>query len=152
MSVNTKESMVFNDIFVVSFLYIILLIGYIAFHLLQMRTEPAERSSEMSEDLAGKNGTATVQQIDPQAETGKKKSTCRDAVVAAAKIVTRDKNVNEFTAQEIIDCLLTDGTRYSANTIRHHVIYRCCTNSINDLNSHRDFERVGRGRYRLAGG
>ncbi len=80
----------------------------------------------------------------------RKKSTCRDEVVAAARIFTRETGIDEFTAKEIVDFLIGEGTKYSANTIRNHVASRCCVNSAGNQNGGGDFKRVVRGRYRLA--
>ncbi len=80
----------------------------------------------------------------------RKRPTCRDEVVAAARILTREKGVDEFTAKEIVDFLMDQGSEYSAGTIRNHVASRCCVNSGGNQNGYGDFMRVVRGRYRLA--
>ena len=80
----------------------------------------------------------------------RKRPTCRDEVIAAARIVTREKGVDEFTAKEIVDFLVGEDTEYSANTIRNYVASRCCVNAAGNHNGYGDFMRVVRGRYRLA--
>ncbi len=80
----------------------------------------------------------------------RRKPTCRDEVVAAARMLTREKGVDEFTAKEIVDFLTAQGSEYSAGTIRNHVASRCCVNSGGYQNGYGDFMRVVRGRYRLA--
>ncbi len=74
---------------------------------------------------------------------------CRQAVLLAAREVVRDKGCEEFTVREIIDQLA--GSDFSENTIRTHVTSRCCRNAPdNHSSTYEDFERVGRGLYKLA--
>ena len=64
--------------------------------------------------------------------------TCRDQIVAAARALTEEKGENEFAAKEVVEFVIKKGTDYSIGTIRSSV------------SSQADFERIERGRYRLA--
>ena len=68
----------------------------------------------------------------------RKGTTCRDEMVAAARALTEEKGQNEFAAKEIVEYIIKKGTDYSIGTIRSYV------------SSKADFERIKRGRYRLA--
>jgi hypothetical protein len=93
--------------------------------------------------------TAIAPREAPPAPKQPRVSTCRDEVVAAAKIIVAQNGVNEFGLKEILDYLIKNGTDYSASTIRTHVVSRCCANAANNNGLYRDFERIDRGRYRL---
>ncbi len=106
-------------------------------------TEPLgmQRSAISQQTIAlNKPGPTTLKRKTP---------TCRGEVVAAARILTREKGEDEFTAKEIVDYLICNGTRYSANTIRNYIASRGCVNSAGNQNGSGDFMRVVRGRYRL---
>ncbi len=76
--------------------------------------------------------------------------TCRDKVLNCAKHIVHQTGRNEFTVQEIINCMQLQGTAYDEQTIRIHVTSKMCANAPkNGGASYDDFEGIGRGLYRL---
>lgn len=76
--------------------------------------------------------------------------TCREEVLDAARTVVSRKRKNEFGMIDIIMELRSRGTSYEESTIRTHVSSRCCANAPkNHETTYDDFERIGRGRYRI---
>ncbi len=107
----------------------------------------AEPPDEQGVAIQDQSATLIKREVTPPK---RRRPTCRDEVVAAARMLTREKGVDEFTAKEIVDFLIAQGSEYSTGTIRNHVASRCCVNSGGDQNGYGDFMRVVRGRYRLA--
>lgn len=76
--------------------------------------------------------------------------TCRDEVLACAEAVVRRTGTNRFTIGDILDCMRARETQYKDSTIRTHVTSLMCINAPQHHEmKYRDFERVGRGLYRL---
>ncbi|MCM1992537.1 DUF7669 domain-containing protein [Oceanirhabdus seepicola] len=64
--------------------------------------------------------------------------------------IITEKNKNEFTIDEVLDYMQENKTRYKETTIRTHIAFKCCKNSLdNHGTTYEDFERVGRGLYKL---
>ena len=75
---------------------------------------------------------------------------CRDEILDCVKRVTSQKASDEFTIQEVLDCMRTRGTRYSDSTIRTHITSRLCVNApSHHAARYPDLERIGDGTYRL---
>ena len=93
--------------------------------------------------------TATRKPGRPKKQTG---ITCRDELVAAAKVLARDNGTDEFAAKEIVDYLLENGSAYTTGTIRSQLVFRSGSEEeSNNGDGPKDFTRVKRGVYRLAG-
>jgi hypothetical protein len=76
--------------------------------------------------------------------------TCRDDVLACARRIVEQKGENRFTVKEIVDLMEEDGTEFSGATIRTHITSRMCVNAPqHHAVVYADFERIGRGVYRL---
>ena len=79
-------------------------------------------------------------------------STCRDEVVSAVRSIVKERGVNRFTVNEVVDYILARKTSYSESTIRTHITSRCCVNAPNHhATIFNDFERIERGVYKLHG-
>jgi hypothetical protein len=79
-----------------------------------------------------------------------RRTNCRDEVVSAVRSVVKERGVNRFTVNEVVDYMLARKTSYSESTIRTHVTSRCCINAPNHhATIFNDFERVERGVYRI---
>jgi len=91
--------------------------------------------------------TSPVHSSRPKFPTG---TSCRDEILSAAHQIVSMKGVNEFTVREVLDFLKERGTQYSNSTIRTHITSRCCSNAPDHhAVVYHDFERIGRGRYRV---
>lgn len=74
---------------------------------------------------------------------------CREEVLAAAKHF-HSLGQSDFTPDEVIRYLRQQKSSYADSTIRTHVVSRMCANAPdNHSPTYADFERVGRGRYRI---
>lgn len=74
----------------------------------------------------------------------------RDNILAAVHEIVKRKNINEFEVGEIVEFMLGNNPRLNASTIRTHITSRCCVNaSANHSVTYNDYERIGRGLYRL---
>lgn len=77
-------------------------------------------------------------------------STCRDQILEAARDIVRKKRCNEFTVLEAQNRLQEIGTKCSESAIRTHITSRCCRNAPKNHGvTYEDFERIGRGLYRI---
>ena len=75
---------------------------------------------------------------------------CRDDILECVKRVTSSKASDEFTIQEILDCMRAGGTKYAESTIRTHITSRLCVNApSHHAVRYPDLERTGDGTYRL---
>jgi len=76
--------------------------------------------------------------------------TCRNEILKCVKEILNQKSNNEFTIQEVIDCMRSKGTKYKESGIRTHVTSRLCSNAPdNHAVTYPDFVRTDRGIYRL---
>lgn len=76
--------------------------------------------------------------------------TCRDEILTCANRIVSQKEINEFTLQEILDCMKAARTRYEESTIRTHVTSRMCVNAPkHHAVKFADFVRISRGTYKL---
>ena len=81
------------------------------------------------------------------------RGSCRDEVVQAARAIVARKRRNEFRLTEIVQYLKDANSEYSESTIRTHVTSRCCANAPDHhAKVYRDFERIGKGMYRVVSG
>ncbi len=72
--------------------------------------------------------------------------TCRQEILA----VLKERGSPEFTMSEVIDLMAAAGSRYSPWTIRTHIASLCRVGAhVHHSTHYDDFERVGRGVYRL---
>jgi hypothetical protein len=75
---------------------------------------------------------------------------CHEAVLRAARDLTRASGRNEFTVDEIVNRLRDSGSVFADSTIKTHVNSRCCRNAPSNHAVRYDyFERVGPGIYRV---
>ncbi len=78
--------------------------------------------------------------------------TCRDEILHCARELVQRSGRNEFSIQEVVDCMESEGTQYKQSTIRTHITSRLCINSPNHHGViYNDLERIGTGIYRLRG-
>ena len=76
--------------------------------------------------------------------------TCRDEILECANQIVQKKNVNEFSLEEIVECMELAGTNYKESTIRTHVASRMCVNAPkHHATKFDDFERISHGIYKL---
>jgi hypothetical protein len=72
--------------------------------------------------------------------------TCREEILDVLKAL----NKNEFSTAEVIELMEASGSRYSPWTIRTHIGSLCRVGAhLHHSTHYEDFERVGRGVYRL---
>jgi hypothetical protein len=82
--------------------------------------------------------------------TKKPRTTARDEILSAVKNILRERENNNFHVTEILHYMKSNNTSYKESTIRTHITSRCCANSPNHHGSvFNDFERIGKGMYRL---
>jgi len=75
---------------------------------------------------------------------------CHEEVLEAANAIINKKGENEFTPNEVIIYLKNKGTAYKENTIRTHVISRCCKNAPEYHETrYQYFERISHGLYKV---
>jgi len=76
--------------------------------------------------------------------------TCRDEVLNAAQILSKQSHFGEFTLGDILKFLERQGTSYKESTIRTHVVSRMCDNAPDNHGvTYADLVRSGYGTYRL---
>lgn len=76
----------------------------------------------------------------------------RDEILAAVREIVKRKGRNEFEVAEVVEYMLSKNPNLNVSTIRTHVTSRCCVNAAaNHAVTYSDFERIGRGVYRLFG-
>jgi len=76
--------------------------------------------------------------------------TCRDEILNCTNRIIHRRGINEFSLQEIIDCMRSIGTNYKESTIRTHVTSRMCANAPkHHAVKYEDLERISRGMYKL---
>lgn len=75
-------------------------------------------------------------------------STCREEVLSVVASLVGPRN--DFTLTQVIDEMKRRGTRYAEGTVRTHVTSFMCVNApASHSTTYGDFERLGRGHYRL---
>lgn len=80
----------------------------------------------------------------------KKKTSARDEILEVVKNLTKERTVKSFTVSEVLDLMKSCETNYKESTIRTHITSKCCANAPNHHGTvYNDFERIGRGIYRL---
>ena len=83
---------------------------------------------------------------------GKKQSrpTCREQILKACAQLRTELGTDVFELAQIVEAVSQLDNRFSESTIRTHVTSRLCENApTNHGTVYPDFERVGRGRYRV---
>ncbi|UBV43854.1 hypothetical protein LAJ19_06470 [Deinococcus taeanensis] len=76
--------------------------------------------------------------------------TCREEVLAAARILTPQHADGTFSVQDIVSAMRQKGTLHLDTVIRRHVNMEMCANATGArAGKYKDLERVARGRYRL---
>ncbi|THF88269.1 hypothetical protein E7T09_03420 [Deinococcus sp. KSM4-11] len=76
--------------------------------------------------------------------------TCRDDILAVARILARQSADGTFSSQEVVAALRARGTTHLDTTIRRHVASEMCRNAVGaNAGKFHDLERVERGRFRL---
>jgi hypothetical protein len=74
----------------------------------------------------------------------------RQEILTAARKLAKRSPDGSFALAEIVAEIRRNGSRYAESTIRTHVTSRMCADSPDHHGTtHDDFERLGRGRYRL---
>lgn len=80
----------------------------------------------------------------------KGRTTARDEILIAAKNITQEREEKTFHLSEVLQYMKSSGTVYKDSTIRTHVTSKCCSNSpVHHYPAFNDYERVGKGLYRL---
>lgn len=80
----------------------------------------------------------------------KVRTTAREEILIAVKSITQEREEKQFHISEVLQYMKSSETGYKESTILTHVISRCCSNSPNNHGSvFNDYERIGRGLYRL---
>lgn len=80
----------------------------------------------------------------------KKRINYRDEILAAVREIVKRKGKNEFGVGEVVDLMLSKNPNLNTSTIRTHITSRCCVNAApNHTVTYNDFERIGRGVYRI---
>lgn len=79
------------------------------------------------------------------------KKTCRDEIISAVRYLIELKERNEFTINEVIQCMKNRNTKYADSTIRIHISSRCCSNAKKRHHAvfYNDFEKVDNNFYKL---
>ncbi|MDJ0331777.1 hypothetical protein [Planococcus sp. S3-L1] len=78
------------------------------------------------------------------------KSTAREEILSAVKIITEERDEEHFSLSEVLEYMERKETTYKVSTIRTHITSRCCTNAPNHHGTvFNDYERIGKGLYRL---
>lgn len=86
-------------------------------------------------------------------ESKRKRFNYRDNILAVVREIVKRKNLNQFEVGEIVDFMLSKDQNLNASTIRTHITSRCCVNAApNHAVTYNDYERIGRGLYRLCEG
>ncbi|WP_444875871.1 DUF7669 domain-containing protein [Aneurinibacillus soli] len=77
-------------------------------------------------------------------------NSCRAEILATVHSIVRNKGINEFTVNEVVEYLSQNNTVYKPQSIRTHITSRCCVNAPDHhAVVYDDFERIGRGVYKL---
>jgi len=75
---------------------------------------------------------------------------CHEEILEAAKAIINAKGRNEFTPEEVIVYLKSQGTNYKESTIRTHIVSRCCKNApAHHYTRYHYFERLSYGLYKV---
>ena len=75
---------------------------------------------------------------------------CRDEILFTVQQIIKAKGINEFTISEVLHNMKIKGTKFNESTIRTHITSRLCGNAPdNHPVTYDDFERIGRGVYKL---
>lgn len=80
----------------------------------------------------------------------KNRTTARDEILSAVKFITQEREDKRFELAEVLSLMKSRQTIYKDSTIRTHVTSRCCVNAPNHhVSVFNDYERIGKGLYRL---
>lgn len=80
----------------------------------------------------------------------KPQTTARNEILSAVKAITQERQDKVFELREVLSLMKSRETSYKESTIRTHITSKCCANSPNHHGSvYNDFERIGKGIYRL---
>ncbi|MDR9507019.1 MULTISPECIES: DUF7669 domain-containing protein [Brevibacillus] len=83
-------------------------------------------------------------------EQKRKSKNYRDEILAAVREIVKQKGINEFEVGEVVKYMLSKNPNLNVSTIRTHITSRCCVNAAaNHAVTYNDYERIGRGIYRL---
>jgi hypothetical protein len=75
---------------------------------------------------------------------------CRNEILDCVHRITSQKGADEFTVQEVLDCMRIRGAGYRDSTIRTHITSRLCVNAPkHHAVRYPDLERTAPGTYRL---
>ena len=76
--------------------------------------------------------------------------TCREEILTCVEELAQRTGEDDFTVQEIVDCMRKKDTRYKESTIKTHITSRLCANAPDHHGAtYNDLERIDRGTYRL---
>lgn len=79
-------------------------------------------------------------------------NTCREELLEASRVFIKQTGKNEFSPKEIESFMRKNGTQYKVSTILTHITSKCCKNAPqNHQTKYDDFERLGKGLYKLLG-
>jgi len=99
---------------------------------------------QLEESVSIQDSVSTVL-IKPDIDT-----VCRDEILDCARQLVKQKGQNRLTVKEIVNCMKGRRTVYKESTIRTHVVSKLCANAPrHHTPKYSDFERIGRGIYRL---
>ncbi|MFJ5770990.1 hypothetical protein [Psychrobacillus sp. NPDC093180] len=77
-------------------------------------------------------------------------TSARDEIIEVVKFITKEREVKSFTVREVLNVMRNRETNYKDSTIRTHIISKCCANAPKHHGTvSNDFERIGRGIYRI---
>ncbi|MCG5252455.1 hypothetical protein P4U99_26675 [Brevibacillus agri] len=86
-----------------------------------------------------------------QEQKKQKSKNYRDEILAAVREIVKQKGNNEFEVGEVVKYMLSKNLNLNVSTIRTHITSRCCVNAAaNHAVTYNDYERIGRGIYRLS--
>ena len=75
---------------------------------------------------------------------------CRNEILECVTKILEQNGNEEFTIQEVIDCMRRKDSTYEDSTIRTHITSRLCTNAPDHhAVTYNDLIRTNRGTYRL---
>lgn len=76
--------------------------------------------------------------------------TCRDEILVCVENLIKKTGSNKFFLEDVIKCMMENGTQYQESTIRTHVSSRMCRNAPQHHQvKYEDLERIGHGKYQL---
>ena len=105
---------------------------------------------QISENDLGRTVRAQFAANPSPPATQTSKTSCRDEILVAAKLVMKNSGLTHFSIPEVIKCMIERDTKYAESTIRTHIVSRMCANAPeNHAVTYRDLMRTDRGEYQF---